>query len=163
MGMPVESTDARSKKFADKKKRIGKPFPKGIGGNPAGRPAAGMQSMKDRLAYWYETKSIGEIEKLIANKHLWNKLPAIDASLCRVISDGCQSSGLSALQFIWDRLLGKPAQAITGEDGKPLIPQVDLNEMARRTAFLLSLAQAQKEKPLLLDSSIPVSLDVVPA
>jgi hypothetical protein len=76
--------------------------------NPKGRPAAG-QSLKDRMAMWYETKTVGEIEELILNPKKWNKLAAIDASICQLVSESCKKTGQSAVMIIFDRLLGKPA------------------------------------------------------
>lgn len=96
------------------------------------------QTIKQRLLYWFETKTVKEIQAIIDTPKVWDNLPNIDAALCRLIAAATKDGGSSALTMVLDRLLGKPAQAITGEDGKPLIPQADVNELARRTAFLLS-------------------------
>lgn len=144
---PTQSPRAERGKFA-KGNKIG----------AAGRPASGMQSMKDRLAYWYETKSIGEIERIIKNKRLWKKLPSIDAHIAQVIATGSERTGLPAVQFIWERLLGKAPQAITGEDGAPLIPaQMDIMEIARRMAYTLSLAATQQIAAPTIDNDKVVS------
>ena len=130
-----------------------KGFQPGISGNPAGRPATGFQSFKDRLCYWLETKSIDDIEKLVLKKSEWRKLPAIDGIVVRRIHAALQHEGSGAdFALVLDRLLGKPAQAITGEDGKPLMPAMDIMELARRGAFLLSLVNIDKAKsPVILE------------
>jgi hypothetical protein len=53
---------------------------KGQSGNPAGRPKAGMQSFRDRLVYWLETKTYGDIKRLIddPDERKLGKLAAID-------------------------------------------------------------------------------------
>lgn len=81
----------------------------GVSANPAGRPAAGMQSFKDRLAHWMDTKTIGDIEAIIENPKKWNKLLAVDALVARRISEAAKKSGTSDFVALLDRLLGKPA------------------------------------------------------
>ena len=83
---------------------------KGKSANPAGRPAAGMQSFKDRLAHWLETKTIGEIEAIVTNPKKWNKLLSVDAMVARRISQACKGDGGADFIAILDRLLGKPSQ-----------------------------------------------------
>jgi hypothetical protein len=122
----------------------------------AGRPASGMQSFKDRLARWTDTKTVGEIERLIKDKKAWNNLLSIDAMVAMRVSEAYERGGGASMTVILDRLLGKPPQAITGEDGAPLVPATDIMEIARRTAFLLSLAatqQADASAPLVLEGS----------
>lgn len=48
---------------------------------------------------------------------------------------------LNAVISLTDRIEGKPPQAITGADGKDLIPETDSTELARRIAYLLSQAK----------------------
>lgn len=144
-GVALERTDSQPIQ-----KRRGQ-WKKGQSGNPKGRPPAG-QSLKDRLAWWFETKTVGEINALIANQKEWPNLISADAAICQVVAQGSEKSGLPYIQFIFDRLLGKPPQAITGEDGKPLLPQQDIQEIARRTAFLLSMAMVSPDAaPLVLE------------
>ena len=80
-------------------------------GNPGspGRPKAGLQSFKDRLAHWLETKTIGDIQEIIENPKKWNKLLSVDAMVARRIADACGKSGGNDFVAILDRLLGKPA------------------------------------------------------
>lgn len=111
--------------------------------NPKGRPAAGFQSFKDRLAYWLDTKTIGEIRKIVEDEKKFDKLVAIDALVARRISEASKQGSTSDFASILDRLVGKPNQAITGADGAPLMPVTDIQELARRTAFLLSLGVQQ--------------------
>lgn len=77
--------------------------------NPAGRPAAGLQSFKDRLAYWMDTKTIADIEAIIDNPKKWGKLLAVDALVARRISEASKKTGIQDFVAILDRLLGKPA------------------------------------------------------
>lgn len=112
--------------------------------NPNGRrkKANYFQSFKERLAWWVETKTLNQIEVLVNDPRKFGRLPAIDALVARRIYEASKGNGGADLAMILDRMLGKPPQAITGEDGKPLIPITDINEIARRTAFLLSMAEA---------------------
>jgi hypothetical protein len=77
--------------------------------NPAGRPVTGLQSFKDRLTHWLETKTIGDIETIVNNPKKWNKLLSIDALVARRIHEAAQKSGTSDFVALLDRLLGKPA------------------------------------------------------
>lgn len=132
--MEIQGTDSQnSSRHNDGK------WKKGVSGN-AGRT---FQTFKERLAYWLETKTITEIEKLVLSKREWGKLVAIDGLVVRRIHAAFQADNSGGdFALVLDRLLGKAPQAITGEDGKPLLAAIDVNELARRTAFLLSLPQA---------------------
>lgn len=137
-------------------KKLGNPaWEKGKSGNPKGRPPAG-QGLKDRLSWWLLNKTVDEIERLVNDKKKWGKLVAADAHCAMVVHEGCKNTGLTAIAFIFDRLLGKAPQAITGEDGKPLMPAADVNEIARRTAFLLSLPQPAAA--ITIDQPAPAAL-----
>lgn len=78
-----------------------------------GRPAAGMQSFKDRLVRWLETKTYKEIQELVDNPKRWDKLLSIDAMVVRRIHEACQKDKTGDFNAVLDRLLGKPA--ITGD------------------------------------------------
>ena len=82
---------------------------KGTSGNALGRPKAGIVAFKDRLAYWLEQKTVGEIKALIENPKKWDKLLSVDAMVARRIADACGKSGGADFVAILDRLLGKPA------------------------------------------------------
>lgn len=81
----------------------------GVSANPAGRPAAGFQSFKDRLARWLETKTLKEIQAIVEDEKKFNKLLSVDAMVARRIHQACKASGGADFQMILDRLLGKPA------------------------------------------------------
>ena len=83
---------------------------KGTSGNPAGRPKAGMQSFKDRLAHWMETKTLKEIKAIVEDDKKLDKLLSIDAMVAQRIRQACKADGGADFVMILDRLLGKPAQ-----------------------------------------------------
>lgn len=88
--------------------RIGKPSV-----NPAGRPAAVFQSFADRLAYWLETKTVGEIESIARNKKSWKDLSGIDGVVIRRIAAALAKEGGTAdFTAVLDRLVGKPVQPV---------------------------------------------------
>lgn len=94
--------------------KSGKGFMPGQTGNPKGRPAAGMQSFKDRLAYWLDTKTIDQIKALVEEgSKKGGKLLAIDAIVAKRIKRAYDNDGNADFNSILDRLLGKPA--ITGD------------------------------------------------
>lgn len=132
--MALERTDLRPKRGKGGK------YLKGSSGNVLGKPPTGFQSFKDRCVYWWETKTVEEIEKLVNNKKLWKKMISLDAAVARRIHAAQQDTGIQDMRLLLEYILGKPAQAITGAEGQPLIPQLDISEMARKTAFLLSMA-----------------------
>ena len=77
---------------------VGKPFQRGISGNPKGRP-----------------KENSEVKRL-AQKHTKE---AIERLVFWMQSDEAKAS-VAAAGMLLDRGWGKAAQAITGEDGGPL-------------------------------------------
>lgn len=112
----------------------------GKSGNPAGRPAAGMQSFKDRLSYWLDNKTLKELKTLVdgEDEKRLDKLPAIDVMVIQRVRAACKKDGGQDFVMILDRLLGKPA--ITA----------DLNVSH---ALASRLDQAEK---LLTDNSAPL-------
>lgn len=134
--MATEQTDSPS--FENEKLKNSGQFKEG--NTLGGRKSTGYQSFKDRLQWWLESKTIAEIEQLTRSRTEWKKLSAIDGIVVRRIHAALGKDGGADFVMVLDRLLGKPSQAITGEDGKPLIPTFDLNELARRTAFVMSIA-----------------------
>lgn len=80
----------------------GRPFAKGRSGNPGGRP-----------------KEDGEV-KAIARSHTRE---AIERLAGWMRSDNASAS-VTASQALLDRGWGRPAQAITGEGGAPLLPTI---------------------------------------
>lgn len=85
-----------------KRRGPGKPFQPGQSGNPGGRP-----------------KELADI-KALAREHTTS---AIERLAFWLASDNPKAS-VSAATALLDRGWGRPAQAITGEDGKPLLPKV---------------------------------------
>lgn len=83
--------------------------------NPLGRPRTGLQSVADRLNYWLETKTIGEIKKIINSPKTWNELPSIDAMVAKRIKRACDDDGETDFNMVLDRLIGRPVQPIAAE------------------------------------------------
>ena len=75
-------------------------FIKGISGNPGGRPAAEREVRE--LARKYTTRAIRRLAALMKSS---NERVAVAATIA-----------------LLDRAWGRPAQALTGPDGAPLIP-----------------------------------------
>lgn len=138
------NTQSQQNETSEAKKPQG--FQIGNNANPEGGRARKnwrhFQTFKERLAHWLESKSLAEIVAIVTNEKKFGKLSAIDAMVAQRIAQACKADGGADMTIVLDRLMGKPPQAITGEDGKPLMPATDVNEIARRTAFLLSLPQA---------------------
>lgn len=90
--------------------------------NPLGRGAAeatGYQDPKTRFKYLAQKYTVEELEKLIADKSLWNKLPLIDAGMMKIL-DGYVSGNPDMVKIALDRILGRPITPfeVTGRDGK---------------------------------------------
>lgn len=113
MDIPASENPFKANVKTDEKpKKLATPasWAKGQSGNPAGRPATGFQGFKDRLAWWMESKTIGEIKKLVSNPKKWDKLVSADAMVARRIYEACGPDGTGDFIAILDRLLGKPTQ-----------------------------------------------------
>jgi hypothetical protein len=83
----------------ERPKRIGRPFEKGQSGNPGGRPKL-LREFQD----WLEAEAYPEAKK---------------ALLDLLSSDNAKAKAFGVRE-VYDRLFGKPPQAITGDDGGPL-------------------------------------------
>jgi hypothetical protein len=88
---------------APKRRGPGRPFQKGVSGNPGGRP-----------------RDIAEIREL-ARSHA----PAAIGTLVEIMTDREKSPAarVSAATEILSRGYGKPPQELTGANGEPLIPK----------------------------------------
>lgn len=98
------------------KKVPGKPFPKGVSGNPAGRPVG----QRDYATIYKEA-----LKKLAEAK---GKTPEELEEIIQQV--GITKAMLGDYRFyqdLHDRMYGKPTQRteITGKDGKDLIPDSD--------------------------------------
>lgn len=84
--------------------------------NPAGRPAAGLQAVADRMAYFLSQHTIDEIHALVRNKKEWGKLTAIDGVIVRRIHAALQKAGSNPdFTAVLDRFVGRPVQPIAAE------------------------------------------------
>ena len=84
--------------------------------NPAGRPAAGLQAVADRMAHFLGAHTIDEIHALVRNKKAWGKLTAIDGVIVRRIHAALQKAGSNPdFTAVLDRFVGRPVQPIAAE------------------------------------------------
>jgi hypothetical protein len=84
--------------------------------NPSGRPAAGLQAVADRMAYFLSKHTIDEIHALVRNKKEWGKLTAIDGVIVRRIHAALQKAGSNPdFTAVLDRFVGRPVQPISAE------------------------------------------------
>ena len=91
-------------------------FQKGESGNVNGRPAAGLQAVADRMAYFLSQHTIDEIYALVRNKKAWGKLTAIDGVIVRRIHAALQKAGSNPdFTAVLDRFVGRPVQPIAAE------------------------------------------------
>jgi hypothetical protein len=92
---------AANSALTTKRRGPGKPFEKGKSGNPSGRP-----------------KVVAEVQEL-ARAHTVTALN----TLVEIAKSGrTDAARVAAASAILDRGYGKPPQALTGADGKDLIP-----------------------------------------
>jgi hypothetical protein len=91
-------------------------FAPGKSENPSGRPAAGLQAVADRMAYFLSKHTIDEIHALVRNKKEWGKLTAIDGVIVRRIHAALQKAGSNPdFTAVLDRFVGRPVQPIAAE------------------------------------------------
>lgn len=100
--------------MSDEKPTIGRPFSKGISGNPSGRPKGYERRLREVVE--------GEEVDHPINKAL-GKVPAWEAVILKAVDDAINSSPTArqhARSFLADRLIGKPKQDIRIEDVTPI-------------------------------------------
>ncbi len=95
-----KSADAESSAQAAGKKRRGRPFPKGVSGNPGGR-----------------SKTLAAIRE----EHMKDVPSVLKALLLTALSKRDTAVGVAAAKEFLDRVTGKAPQPIVGEDGAPPI------------------------------------------
>lgn len=103
-----------------KRKSMGRPFPKGVSGNPKGRPPGRPN---------YVTDIKRGIEKLAKENHM-----SVGEFEVRILAKGLKGAAEGDYQFYrdyLDRLYGKPVQPLAGpadEDGNdgPILIKIDL-------------------------------------
>jgi hypothetical protein len=115
----------------------GSRWPKGFSGNPAGRPKLkGEEREVMELARKYGKRAVRRLAKLMRSNN--------------------ERVAVAAAQALLDRGFGKPAQAITGAGGSPLIPPHLLGLMGAPIADAMSAAAAYAA--ILGDATIDLSL-----
>jgi hypothetical protein len=125
-------------------------FQKGESGNPAGRPASGLQDLSTRIANFLQNHTIDEIYALVRNKKEWGKLTAIDGVIVRRIHAALQKAGSNPdFTAVLDRFVGRPVQPIAAEF-KVTHGLADRIERARKAvageAVALTIEQATKDE-----------------
>jgi hypothetical protein len=121
----VKKPKPAAKNPADKQRKIstkpgkkapGRPFPKGVSGNPKGRPPTG--------------KSLTEVLKTVMGED--GKLLAAEKLLALALGKGRQKPYFPALKYLYDRTDGEPIKAIQAavENWNPPIVVVSKKEAA---------------------------------
>ena len=126
------------------------PFQQGNDLGKNGRPAAGLQAVADRMAYFLSKHTIDEIHALVRNKKEWGKLTAIDGVIVRRIHAALQKAGSNPdFTAVLDRFVGRPVQPIAAEF-KVTHGLADRIERARKAvageAAVLTIEHATKDE-----------------
>lgn len=99
------SDNTADKQLKNSDKVIGKPFPKGVSGNPAGRPPKG-QTITDAI------------------RSMMGEKPEIKKALTQKILQMALEGDIAAIRMLWNYLDGMPKQLIEIND-----PQKEIAEM----------------------------------
>lgn len=99
-------TSPRPKPPSKRRRGIGKPFPKGVSGNPGGRSA----EREELRRYLRESFGRGAIEGIARMAGLVEGAVACSNQKVR----------LAAYRWLADQSIGKATQALSGPDGEPL-------------------------------------------
>lgn len=138
--------------MAKGRKTGGKDFPKGVCPNPEGRPPLSPDAKAFRrltqtevieLISELKDATLTEIEDALRD----SETPAMKAWLCRVFLEGIEGGDIIRLNAVWDRVLGKPKQALehSGRDGGPIETR-DASSLTDEQLDGRILALAQKIK-----------------
>ena len=97
--LPVKQ--GKSREVGYKKPPVGKRFKKGTSGNPNGRPKSGF--------------ALNEYITDLANVEIKNKKTMLEAVVAKVYKEALDGN-MTAVNFLADRILGKPNQSIGIKD-----------------------------------------------
>ena len=97
--LPVKQ--GKSREVGYKKPPVGKRFKKGTSGNPKGRPKSGF--------------ALNEYITELANVEIKNKKTMLEAVVAKVYKEALDGN-MTAVNFLADRILGKPNQSIGIKD-----------------------------------------------
>ena len=114
--------------------------------NPHGRPKGIIHTLKDRQNRFLETLSRGEILALADDEQRLNtEYKAFDAQVILGLAETLRKTPddkldpMRARENLYDRNLGKSTQQV--EQAVTVKHEMDLDEYARQTAFLLEAAR----------------------
>jgi hypothetical protein len=111
-------------------------FPEGQSGNPAGRPRNRMtwQNYADRIDYYLNEYTRGEIKKLVLDPDEFDKLVTRDALVVQTIAESLQVDGLPSRKELLNRIIGTPIEKaeIMGKGGNNLFISHEELEAAHR-------------------------------
>jgi hypothetical protein len=117
---------AQKTKAAAKPRGPGRPFKKGQSGNPGGRPKNIIREIREK--YGKDVDSIVEVVRDLARN------PMVEPR-----------DRVAAAKLFLERLLGRPVtpMELTGAEGEPLVPKMDLKRLS--DAELMQLIELQKK------------------
>ena len=87
-------------------------FQPGVVTNPKGRPKNALEFVP-RVKNFMENYSVHEIKTILANKREYNKLSVTDGLIVKRLNEALDDNGATPMNIMLDRILGKPAQAVT--------------------------------------------------